>query len=115
MEKPKDKRKEKNMIYELRTYTCYPGTVPKILEMWQKRGKVMLDPYFKMAGQWISETGTANQIITLWEFEDMNHRQEMRSQLLKHPGFMEYLAECRQYYVTQTAQFLSPTILSPIK
>ena len=27
------------MIYELRTYTCYPGTVPKVLEMWKKEGK----------------------------------------------------------------------------
>lgn len=103
------------MIYELRTYTCYPGTVPKVLEMWKKEGKAMLDLYFKMVGQWTSETGIANQIITLWEFNDMNHRQEMREQLLKHPGFITYLEKCRKHYVSQTSQFLSPTALSPIK
>ncbi|WP_223551875.1 NIPSNAP family protein [Aestuariivivens sp. NBU2969] len=103
------------MIYELRTYTCYPGTVSKVLEMWEKEGKAMLDPYFKMVGQWTTETGTVNQIITIWEFKDMNHRQEMRNALLAHPGFLEYLAECRQYYITQTAEFLSATALSPIR
>ncbi|MDN5210868.1 NIPSNAP family protein [Fulvivirgaceae bacterium BMA12] len=103
------------MIYELRTYTCYPGTVPTVLDMWEKQGKAMLDPYFKMVGQWTSETGTANQIVTLWAFDDMNHRQEMREKLMKHPGFLEYLTACRKYYVTQTSQFLSATALSPIK
>jgi hypothetical protein len=103
------------MIYELRTYTCYPGTVSKVLEMWEKQGKEMLDIYFRMIGQWTSETGTANQIVTLWEFNDMNHRQEMREKLLKHPGFIEYLTECRKYYITQEAQFLTATPISPIK
>ncbi len=103
------------MIYELRIYTCYPGTVPKVLGMWEKKGKAMLNPYFKMVGQWVGETGTAHQIITLWEFKDMNHRQEMRNKLLKHPGFKDYLAECRKYYMKQESQFLSATSLSPIQ
>ncbi|RMH11029.1 MAG: NIPSNAP family protein [Gammaproteobacteria bacterium] len=103
------------MIYELRIYTCKPGSVNKVLQMWRERGRAMLEPYFGMVGQWVGESGTCNQIYTLWAFKDLNHRQEARQALLKHPGFAEYLEECRQHYVTQEAVFLSPTELSPLK
>jgi len=102
------------MIYELRIYTCIPGTVANVLEMWQERGQAMIAPYMKMVGQWVTESGTANQIYTLWEFEDMNHRQQAREQLLLQEDFLDYLAECRQYYLKQENTFLSPTALSPM-
>ncbi|WP_309384364.1 NIPSNAP family protein [Cerasicoccus frondis] len=103
------------MIYELRIYTCHPGAVAKVLAMWQEEGQEMLAPYFNLKGQWVSESGTCNQIYSLWEFEDMNHRNEMRRQLLQHPGFMDYLERCRAHYVSQEAIFLRPTDLSPLK
>lgn len=102
------------MIYELRIYTCKPGSVPAVLNMWQTEGQAMIEPYMKMVGQWVTESGTAHQIYTIWEFEDLNHRQRARQELLQHPGFAEYLARAREYYVNQEAIFLSPTELSPI-
>ena len=103
------------MIYELRVYTCQPGTVATVLEKWQQRGQAMIAPYMKMVGQWVSESGTANQIYTLWEFDDFDHRQRAREQLLQQADFVEYLAECRPYYLKQEVTFLSPTALSPLK
>ena len=102
------------MIYELRIYTCRPGTMAKVLEMWQNEGQAMIEPHMKMVGQWVSESGIANQIYTLWEFEDLNHRQRARKALLEHPGFAEYLAIARQNYIEQEVIFLSPTPLSPM-
>ncbi len=103
------------MIYELRVYTCYPGKMELVLDMWQKEGRAMLEPYFKMVGQWTSVSGVCNQIYTLWEFRDLNHRESARNALMQHPGFAEYLARCRNYYSKQETTFLSPTVLSPIK
>jgi hypothetical protein len=102
------------MIYELRIYTCRPGTIELVLNLWEQEGKIMLDPYFKMVGQWTTISGITNQIYTLWEFNDLNHRQAARIALLNHPGFKEYLTRCREYYIQQEAIFLSPTILSPL-
>lgn len=102
------------MIFELRVYTCHPGTVATVLDMWQRQGQAMIEPYMKMVGQWTTESGTANQIYTLWAFADLNQRQQARRALLAHPGFAEYLAECRQYYQKQESVFLSPTALSPL-
>lgn len=103
------------MIYELRIYTCEAGSVATVLDMWQNEGQAMIEPYMKMVGQWVSESGIASQIYTLWQFESFDHRQQARRDLLAHPGFAEYLARCRQYYVQQEAIFLSETELSPLK
>lgn len=103
------------MIYELRIYTCYPGKMDLVLAMWHEEGKAMLDPYFKMVGQWTGTSGVCNQIYTLWEFRDLNHRESARAALMKHPGFASYLEHCRKYYIKQESTFLSPTMLSPLK
>jgi hypothetical protein len=103
------------MIYELRIYTCRPGTVSQVLSLWENEGRAMIEPYLPMVGQWISETGIAHRIYTLYSYRDMNHRQEARAQLLRHPGFAEYLARCREAYVEQEAILLSPTNLSPLQ
>jgi hypothetical protein len=100
------------VVYELRIYTCKPGGVEQVLAMWEQEGKAMLDLYFKMAGQWTTISGISNRIYTLWEFADLNQRQEARARLLLHPGFDAYLARCREFYVEQEAIFLSPTALS---
>jgi hypothetical protein len=103
------------MIYELRIYTCRPGSVSTVLDMWKNEGQAMIALHMKMAGQWVAETGVVNRIYTLWEFEDMNHRQRARQALLADAAFAAYLAEVRQYYVEQEVVFLSPTALSPIR
>lgn len=103
------------MIYELRIYTCKPGTCDIVLSKWEKEGKAMLAPYFHMVGQWVAISGELNQIYTLWQFTDLNHRREARRNLLKHPGFAGYLADCRSYYIRQECIFLEPTELSPIR
>ena len=103
------------MIYELRIYTCKPGSVGAVLQMWQDEGQAMIAPYMKMVAQWTSESGIASQIYTVWQFESLNHRQEAREALLAHPGFAEYLARCREFYTEQEAIFLSETALSPLK
>lgn len=102
------------MIYELRIYTCRPGTVAAVLQQWQETGQALIAPHMKMVGQWTSESGTANQIYTLWEFNDFDHRQRARQALLADPVFVAYLAEVRQHYITQEVVFLSPTALSPM-
>lgn len=102
------------MLYELRIYTCRPGSVATVLKMWQESGQALIEPHMKMVGQWTSETGIANQIYTLWEFRDYDHRQAARAALLADPVFAAYIAEVRTHYVEQEVIFLSPTALSPI-
>lgn len=99
------------MIYELRIYTCKPGTTSIVLDMWRSEGQTMIEPYMKLVGQWTAESGIGNRIYTLWEFEDFDHRQRARAALLQHPGFEAYVERCRSYYVQQESIFLTPTQL----
>jgi hypothetical protein len=102
------------MIYELRIYTCRPGSVDTVLKMWQQQGQAMIAPHMKMVGQWTAESGVVNQIYTLWEFETFEHRQQARAALLADEAFVTYLNECRKHYEKQEVVLLSPTSLSPL-
>lgn len=103
------------MLYELRIYTCKPGSVNTVLEMWDREGKTLIEPYMEMVGQWTSESGTANQIFTLWRFESFETRLQSRAALLSNEQFAEYLTRARAYYERQEVVFLGPTAISPLQ
>jgi NIPSNAP len=103
------------MIYELRIYTCRPETMVRVLQMWEDEGRTMIQPYLHMVGQWTSETGLLNRIFTLWSFRDLNQREEARAQLLRHPGFAEYLSRCRELYIQQESILMTATAISPLQ
>ena len=67
------------MIYEVRTYTLKPGTVPAAEQAFADRieGRVKLSP---IAGFWRSEVGTLNQIIHIWPYQDTNERARIRAE-----------------------------------
>jgi hypothetical protein len=65
------------MIYEVRTYTLKPGTVPQFEESFGKalanRAKVSPLGVF-----WHTEIGPLNQVIHVWPYESLEHRDECR-------------------------------------
>lgn len=103
------------MIYELRIYTCRPGTMERVLHLWETEGRAMIEPYLTMAGQWSATTGVVNRLFTLFQFRDLQHREDARAALLRHPGFAAYLARCRECYLEQESILLAPTALSPLQ
>lgn len=103
------------MVYELRIYKCKPGSVGIVLDMWKNEGQEMISKYMKMTGQWVAETGTVNEIYTIWEFESFDQRDIARKELLKDERFIPYLKKCRAYYLSQEVTFLKPTELSPLR
>jgi hypothetical protein len=66
------------MIYEVRTYTLKPGTVAQFEEAFGKavpaRAKVSpLGAFFH------TDIGPLNQVIHIWPYESMEHREECRA------------------------------------
>jgi hypothetical protein len=50
------------MIYELRTYTLKPGTLPEYLKHHEETGRpIRGDRYGTLVGGWTTEFGTLNQ------------------------------------------------------
>jgi hypothetical protein len=66
------------MIYEVRTYTLKPGTVPIFEEAFGKalENRAKVSP---LGAFWHTEIGPLNQVIHIWPYESMEHREECRA------------------------------------
>ena len=73
------------MIYELRTYTLKPGTVPEFLELFDKEMKPIITKYLNLVGYWYTEIGELNQVVHLWASEDLEQRAKQREQFVQRP------------------------------
>ena len=70
------------MIYEVRTYTLKPGTVPQAEQAFADKIAERVK-YSPLAGFWRSEVGTLNQIIHIWPYKDIAERDRIREDLRK--------------------------------
>ena len=70
------------MIYEFRTYTLHPRTLPEFL----KRFGDALEPRLKLsklAAFWHTEIGPLNQVIHVWPYENALERSKIRAEAVK--------------------------------
>ena len=103
------------MIYELRTYTLKPGTVPEFLELFDKEMKPIITKYLNLVGYWYTEIGKLNQVVHLWASEDLEQRAKQREQLFKDPNIAKVLTKIRTLQVHQENKILVPASFSPLK
>lgn len=103
------------MVYELRTYTLQPGTLPAYLKLAGEIGrKVRGDDYGVQEGAWSSEFGVLNQYVHLWRYPDLNERERLRKELAKNERWTkEYVPQIRPLMLAQENKILSPVL--PLK
>ena len=91
------------MIYELRTYTFKPGTLPAYLKLNTEVGRVVRgDRYGRLVGGWTTEFGTINQYVHLWEYESVSERERLRGELANNPDWSPgYTSQIRPFMVSQ--------------
>jgi hypothetical protein len=99
------------MLYDLRTYTCKPGTVRKHLAMYAEHGfdiqrRHLGDPL--MYAQ--TETGDVNSYTHIWVYVDAADRAQRRANLQADPEWARYLTMSAEggYLVSQTNRLLAP-------
>ena len=66
-------------LYEMRTYTYPPGSIPRVLEAWGNAiaEREKLSP---LAGCWYSEIGSLNKFIHMWAYSSADERQRVRAE-----------------------------------
>lgn len=86
------------MIYEFRTYTLHPRTLPEFL----KRFGEALGPRLelsKLAAFWYTEIGPLNQVIHVWPYENAHQRSQIRAEAVKKgiwpPKTSEFVADMK--------------------
>jgi len=99
-------------IYEFRTYTYMPGTMPKVLEAF---GKVIPEraKLSALVGIWTSVIGPLNQFIHVWAYKDAAERESVRGQASKK--IAGWPPETRQFMVMQENMLMTPAACTPFK
>lgn len=66
-------------LFEIRSYTLAPGTLPGLIERWsaQINERAKLSP---LVGAWYSEFGNLNKWVHIWAYKDAGERQRIRSE-----------------------------------
>jgi len=102
------------MIYEMRTYTLYPGKVPEFLEI-MEQGLPVREKYSKLGGFWYTDIGVLNQVIHLWPYDDLAHRASVRQTMLQDPEWREVVEKLTPLIMRMESKILNPAPFSPLK
>ena len=97
------------MIYEIRTYTLKPGSIPEF----EKRFEDSLESrlrYSELAAFWHTDIGSLNQVIHVWPYEDLHQRQEIRARLKQEP---DWPPKTSDLVVLQQSEIFIPAPYSP--
>ncbi len=103
------------MIIEKRTYTLYPGKVPEFLALYEAEGLALHTKHLPMLGYFVSEIGTLNQVITMWGYESMAQRDELRAKLYAEPAWIAFGPKTTSMIMSMETMILRPTSFSPIR
>ena len=92
-------------LYELRTYTLRVGTMAEAVKLYQELGFPALrkgghDKH--LVGYFQADTGTINQIVHLWKFEDDAGRRAHWAAVFANKDFVEsFASKFRPLVMTQ--------------
>lgn len=79
------------MIVDLRTYTMVPGRLKAFLQLYEHEGlPVQRRHQGDPLGYFVTEIGTLNQVVHMWGYKSLAHREECRSALEADPDWAAY-------------------------
>ncbi len=98
-------------VYEFRTYTYMPGTMPTVLERFAQvmPARAKLSP---LVGVWTSAIGPLNQFIHVWAYKDAGERDRLRAEATK--TIAGWPPETRQFMLKQENKIMVPCACSPL-
>ena len=80
------------MIFDVRTYTCRPGTIKAHLALYEKIG---FGPQSRLLGKPVvygqTEVGDVNSYIHIWAYKDMADRSAKRAVMWADPEWLAYV------------------------
>ena len=94
-------------LYELRTYTLHVGKMAEAVKLYQEIGFPALQKggqAKKLVGYFQSDTGTINQLVHLWKFDDDTDRRAHWAAVLRGVAPGRYELRCRTIDLNGIAQ-----------
>lgn len=104
------------MIIEHRTYTVAHGKMRAYLERYEQHGLPIQTRYLgPLAGVFVSEIGTLNQVIYLWCYDSLADREARRARMALDPEWKAFVASNEGTFVHQEVMILNPARFSPLR
>jgi hypothetical protein len=94
------------MIYEVRTYTLRPGTVPEFEERYVAR-LPLRERHSKLGAFWHTEFGPLNQVVHVYPYDDLAQRTAVRAALAQDAE-RNRLPSGVESIVAQEAEIVNP-------
>jgi hypothetical protein len=97
------------MIYEFRTYQIKTGSLPTVLEKFKAKidGRNKIS---KIGAFWFTEIGPLNQIIHVWPYKSIDHRNKSRKEAIEKKLWPPDTAD---YMVKMNSEIWLPVPFSP--
>lgn len=98
------------MLFDLRIYTCHPGTVKKHLALYESDGFAVQKKHLGAPVLYgITETGPQNSYVHIWAYRDATDRAQRRAALEADPAWRAYreLSADAGYLVSQENRLLT--------
>ena len=94
-------------IYEFRTYTLKPGSVAQFEKNFEEAlpNRIKVSP---LSAFWHTEIGPLNQVIHVWEYENLQHRADVRAQSV--PGWPP---KVQDFLLNMESEIWIPAAFSP--
>lgn len=101
-------------VYELRWYRAHVGKAGE----WLGHFKAIMpvrEKYSKNVGVWQTEVAQLNEAVHLWAYRDLNHRAEVRANVVKDPEWQAFLLKSAPLLAEMRSIALNPAPASPMK
>ncbi len=106
------------MLFDHRTYTVKPGTLPAHLEIYERLGKATQERHLGAPAFYgITETGPINTYVHIWVYEDAGDRAKKRAAMQADPDWQAYTKASREagYLIGQENKLLTPAPFFKLK
>ena len=64
---------------------------------------------------WSAEVGPLNEVVHIWAYEDLNHRERARKAQGEDPQLQAFRPKAQAMIVSQYNKILTPASFSPLK
>lgn len=104
------------MIIEHRTYTVAHGKMREYLARYERHGlPLQVHHLGRLAGAFVSEIGTLNQVVFIWCYESLADREARRARMAADPQWQAFVKTNEGTFIHQEVAILTPAAFSPLK
>ena len=94
------------MIYDIRSYTLKPRSVPLVERLFAEAMPTR-EKYSRLGAFFHTEVGPLNQIVHIWAYEDSDQMQRVRAEAAVDPSGMWPPKGLAEYMVIQWSEFFT--------